>query len=115
VTEPLTCDRCHRLFGGWGAFRRGHVFRRGAAVRCRRISDVRRRLRLGDDGVWHYPAPTDTGQLRLALFGRGRPRKGLPTFFVGTRNRRIWLVRPTGRRSPRAELLEPQDARIDAA
>ena len=63
-------------------------------------------LRLDDDGVWHMRGPTDPGQLRLALFGRGRPRTRLPKYSVGTRNRRRYLVCPTPPKRPVAEILD---------
>jgi hypothetical protein len=94
MTEPITCEECSRAFGGYGAFRRGHVFRKGSPVRCRRAPEVARRLRLGEDQVWHYPSATDTGQLRFRLGGRGRPRHSRPLFFLGTAFPRLVRRRP---------------------
>lgn len=68
------CPQCRRSFGGEQAYRRAHP-RSG----CRSARELRRiGLRRDDAGVWHRPARTDPGQLRLPLFGRGRPRKTLP-------------------------------------
>jgi hypothetical protein len=97
MSEPTTCPRCKRSFGGEQAYRRGHR-RQGTPRRetCRRVSQIRRdeRMRLGADGVWHMKASNEPGQMRLPIFGRGRPRKLLPIYFVRTRNRVTYRVRP---------------------
>ena len=105
MTEPITCPRCHRAFGGEQAYRRGHRWYnedgRGKRRTCRRIRELRRSiyLRLDDGGVWHMRAPDDPGQMLLPLFGRGRPRR-VPIYAVRTRNRVRYLVRRRGRRRP---------------
>lgn len=89
-----TCPRCHRSFGGLFAYRKAHT-RRG----CRRPATL---LKLGmyqrPDGVWSRWGPTTADelgvavQLRLPLFGRGRPRKRPPLFSVRTRDGRTWRL-----------------------
>jgi hypothetical protein len=113
VTEPITCPRCRRAFGGEQAYRRGHR-RQGRPRRetCRRVAEIRRddRMRLGEDGVWHMRASIEPGQLKLPLFGRGRPRKAVPIYSVGTRNRRKYLVRPMPPKRPVVTILDEEAA-----
>jgi hypothetical protein len=113
MTEPIHCPRCHRAFGGEQAYRRGHRRQgRPRKERCRSIRELRRDtiLRVDDAGVWHMRGPTDPGQLRLPLFGRGRPRRVLPKYSVGTRNRRKYLVRPMPPKRPIAAILDDEVA-----
>jgi len=75
ISSVERCSRCRRNFGGLFTFRRAHV--RG---RCRPIAELRAiGLRRSEAGIWSRPGPTDVMQLRLPLFGRGRPRKESPS------------------------------------
>lgn len=97
MTEPIRCPRCRRAFGGEQAYRRGHRRQgRPRKERCRGIRELRRDtiLRMDDAGVWHMRHRDDPGQMWLPLFGRGRPRRHLPKYSVGTRNRHRYVVRP---------------------
>lgn len=92
MTEPITCSRCHRAFGGHFTWRRAHPDRR-----CRKIVELRAiGLHQNGGGVWRRPGPTDPIQLRFPLFGRGRPRKHVPQYFLGTANRRSPIARVVG-------------------
>lgn len=88
-----TCARCGRRFGGHQAFRRAHAY-----GKCASETELRRRgLRCGPDGTWHRRANTDPGQMRLRLFGRGRPRNALPIFSVALLGGETCRVRLLGR------------------
>jgi len=71
MTEPITCPRCRRAFGGHFTWRRAHPNKR-----CRSVAGLRGigLYRNGGD-VWHRPGRTDPVQLTLPIFGRGRPRR----------------------------------------
>jgi hypothetical protein len=98
ITSVERCPRCRRNFGGTFTFRRAHV-----AGGCRPIRELRSiGLIRGDDGIWRRPGPTDAMQLRLPLFGRGRPRKESPSAIFLRAQRSIapppWALPP--RRDP---------------
>lgn len=113
MIEPITCPRCRRSFGGEQAFRRGHR-RMGRPRRetCRRVAELRRSYTLWQNGggIWHVRGPATPGQLRLPIFGRGRPRRGDTIYKSRTKNGRTYLARPTPRRSPIAEILDAEAA-----
>lgn len=115
VVAVETCPRCHRSFGGHGAFIKAHPTygRRG----CRRPSTL---LKLGmyrrPDGIWCRWGPTTADelgvpvQLRLPLYGRGRPRKRPPLFRVRTRGGRTWVLSGTWARGRLREVSVVEEA-----
>jgi hypothetical protein len=104
--EPLYCRRCKRSFGGEQAYRRGHR-RQGRPKKqtCRRVTELRRSdvMWQDDEGVWRMRGPSTPGQLKLPLFGRGRPRKPIAIFSSRTRDGRTYVARYSVRRSPFVE------------
>ncbi len=88
------CERCGRAFGGAAALNRAHV-----GGRCRPDANL---LRLGwyrdAEGVWHRPGPRTPGQLRLPLFGRGRPQRCPGVFFYRSLGGVWWRARVVGRK-----------------
>jgi len=113
MNEPIRCPRCRRSFGGDHAFRRGHR-RQGRPRRqtCRRIRELRASdvLFQDDADVWHVRGPNTPGQLKLPLFGRGRPVKPRAIYMSRTRGGRTVRGRPIPRKSPVAEILEAEAA-----
>jgi hypothetical protein len=94
MSEPIKCPRCRRSFGGHFTWRRAHPNKR-----CRSIVGLRGiGLHRNGGGVWRRPGPTDPMQLRFPLFGRGRPRKRVPQYSLGTAERRSPV---SGTRGPR--------------
>ena len=100
ITSVERCPRCRRNFGGTFTFRRAHV--RGS---CRPVRELRGiGLHQGEDGIWRRPGPTDVMQLRLPLFGRGRPRKESPSAILLRAHLSlrgpVWALTPGARRRP---------------
>jgi hypothetical protein len=103
MTEPIRCPRCKRSFGGEQAYRRGHR-RQGRPRRetCRRVTELRRSdvMWQDDEGVWRMRGPSTPGQLKLPLFGRGRPRKTVAIFSSRTRDGRTYVAKHSVRGRP---------------
>lgn len=73
MTERPTfpCGACGRTFGGYRAYRDGHV---GHA--CLDAKALRRKGLRYHGGIWVRPDPTEPRQ--RSLFGPGRPRNARP-------------------------------------
>lgn len=112
MTEPITCPRCRRAFGGDQAYRRGH--RRyhgdgkGKRERCRPVRELERSWALwrDEDGVWHVRGPATPGQMRLPVLPRGRPMSPVARAWLINSAGQSYRVWPRPRRHPKVEPLE---------
>lgn len=102
MSAPVTCSSCRRRFGGSEALRRAHT-RRG----CLPVAELRARgLRRDECGVWRQSGPQRLGQLRLRLWGRGRPHRAVAHFSVPLLGGSVVLVEVVSRRPWRVRVPE---------
>lgn len=102
MSAPVTCARCRRRFGGSRALELAHT-RRG----CRPTRKLEARGLWRDAaGVWHRRGSESPGQLRLPLWGRGRPHRGRADFSVPLLRGSLIRVEVVSRRPWRVRVLE---------
>ncbi len=102
MSAPVTCARCRRRFGGTEAFRLAHP---RSGCRPRHELDARGLWR-DSSGVWHRRGSQSAGQLRLRLWGRGRPHRDHAHFPVPLLGGSWVRVEVVSRRPWRVRVLE---------